>query len=132
MKKLFLICMLFALGNVLSQSQGTVKGTVSDIELENEPLLFAHVELKNTSKIEQTNFHGNFEFTNIASGNYTIIFSFLGYDSIEIPIVVRDNETTRVNGGLKAKENLETMPNSGIAAVENANHTALGNSAALR
>ena len=103
MKKVFLICLLFTLGNVFSQNKGTITGTVSDIELGNEPLLFANVQLKNTSEITQTNFHGNFEFTNIESGNYTLIFSFLGYETIEIPVHVTTNEIIRVNGELKTK-----------------------------
>tara|TARA_R110000868_G_scaffold82956_7_gene234033 strand:+ start:12370 stop:12732 length:363 start_codon:yes stop_codon:yes gene_type:complete len=108
--------MLFVVGNVCSQNQGTITGTVSDIELDNEPLLFANVQLKNTSKIAQTNFHGNFEFTNVASGDYILVFSFLGYDTIEVPVVVKNNEITRANGELKTKViTLATIANSDIA-----------------
>lgn len=119
MKKVLLICMLFVLGNVFSQNQGTITGTVSDIELDNEPLLLATVQLKNTSKIVQTNFHGNFEFTHIASGDYTLVFSYLGYDTIEVPVVVNKDEITRVNGGLKTKViTLEPISNADIAKLE--------------
>tara|TARA_R110002050_G_scaffold48356_3_gene112482 strand:+ start:39156 stop:39518 length:363 start_codon:yes stop_codon:yes gene_type:complete len=111
--------MLFVVGNVCSQNQGTITGTVSDVELDNEPLLFANVQLKNTSKIAQTNFHGNFEFTNIESGEYILVFSFLGYDTIEVPVVVKNNEIIRVNGGLKTKVILlETSLTADVAAVE--------------
>ncbi len=50
-------------------------------------MLFAHVQIKNTPISVQTNFHGNFEITGIDPGNYTLLVSYLGYETIEIPII---------------------------------------------
>lgn len=104
MKNLLLITMLFVFVNGFSQNKGAITGNVSDVELNNEPLFFASVQIKNSSKIAQTNFHGNFEFKDIESGEYTLVFSFLGYDTIEVPVLVKNNEVTQINGALKSKK----------------------------
>ncbi len=103
MKNILLITMLLVIGNLFSQNKGTIVGKVSDIELNDEPILFAQVEIKNSSKTAQTNFHGNFEISDITPGEYTLVFSFLGYETVEVPVEVKNNETIRVNGKLKTK-----------------------------
>jgi sporulation protein YlmC with PRC-barrel domain len=103
MKNVLLIAMLCVIGNLFSQNKGTIVGKVSDIELNDEPILFAQIEIKNSSKTAQTNFHGNFEISDVAPGDYTLVFSFLGYETIEVPVKVKNNETIRVNGKLKTK-----------------------------
>ena len=119
MKKLLLISMLFVFANAFSQNKGAITGNVSDLELSNEPLLFASVQIKNTSKIAQTNFHGNFELKDIESGEYTLVFSFLGYDSLEVPVSVKNNEVTLVNGALKSKKlDYNTIPVADVAVAE--------------
>tara|TARA_R110000868_G_scaffold103873_1_gene285832 strand:- start:1270 stop:1671 length:402 start_codon:yes stop_codon:yes gene_type:complete len=119
MKKFLLICMLCIFGNVFAQNKGTITGTVSDLELDNEPILFATIQLKNTSKTTQTNFHGNYEFSDIEPGNYTMVFSFLGYETIEIPVHVTTDEITRVNGELKPKTlAIDTISMTDIAVSE--------------
>lgn len=72
------------------------------MEMDGEPLLFANVNLKNTSFLEQTNFHGNFEFTDVTPGTYTMVVSFLGYETMEFPLVVEAGNTTSVNKSLTA------------------------------
>ncbi|MBU2997672.1 carboxypeptidase-like regulatory domain-containing protein [Cellulophaga baltica] len=103
MKKVFLIIMLCIVGNVFSQNKGTIVGKVSDIALNDEPILFAQVQLKNSNHTAQTNFHGNFELADVIPGEYTLVFSFLGYETKEIAVLVKDNETVRINGHLKTK-----------------------------
>ncbi|MGB5647026.1 MAG: carboxypeptidase-like regulatory domain-containing protein, partial [Muriicola sp.] len=71
MKKFFGFLFFISSVAVFSQEQGTIAGTILDQEVFNEPLIYAEVHLKETSKRVQTNFHGNFEITGIAPGNYT-------------------------------------------------------------
>ena len=103
MKKLFLIGAFLVMGIGFSQTQGTIKGNVLDNEMQNEPLLFANVQLKGADKKTETNFHGNFEFNNIETGKYTLVVSYAGYETTEIPVEVLANNVTRVKQGLKAK-----------------------------
>ncbi|WP_297705858.1 carboxypeptidase-like regulatory domain-containing protein [uncultured Eudoraea sp.] len=104
MKNLALIFSLFITTLMFSQQQGTVAGTILDKELNNEPLLFANINIKNTPTTVQTNFHGNFEIHDINPGNYTLVVSYLGYETIEVPIIIEENKTTQIINGLETKK----------------------------
>ncbi|MGB5358949.1 MAG: carboxypeptidase-like regulatory domain-containing protein [Eudoraea sp.] len=104
MKNLALIFSLFITTLMFSQQQGSVVGTILDKAMNSEPLLFANVQLKNTSKSIQTNFHGNFEIDNINPGEYTLVVSYLGYETIEVPIIIEENKTTQIINGLETKK----------------------------
>ncbi|QWX83814.1 carboxypeptidase-like regulatory domain-containing protein [Cellulophaga sp. HaHaR_3_176] len=103
MKKIFLISLLFVISNIFSQETGSITGAVVDLEIGNEPVLFADVQLKNTDKNTQTNFHGNFEFTNLEIGNYIVVVNFLGYETVQIPVQVTHEKVSKINIGLKSK-----------------------------
>lgn len=103
MKNILLIGLLFVMGNVFSQDLGSIKGSVIDLEIDSEPVIFADIQLKNTDTNTQTNFHGNFEFSNIEVGNYTVVVNFLGYESVEIPIEVSNDKVSNIKVGLKSK-----------------------------
>jgi len=104
MKKLVLIFSILCTTLLFSQQEGSVFGTILDKEMNNEPLLFANVQLKNTSRSIQTNFHGNFEIHDINPGNYTLEVSYLGYETLEIPIIIEENKTTQVLSELESKK----------------------------
>ena len=63
MKNILFFGILLFTVNLFSQTQGTIKGTVYDEAMNNEPLLFANVQLKGATSSQETNFHGNFEFS---------------------------------------------------------------------
>lgn len=104
MKKLALVFSLLFTTLLFSQQEGSVAGTILDKEMNNEPLLFANVQLKNTSKSIQTNFHGNFEIHDIQTGDYILVVSYLGYETLEIPISIEEDKTTRVINELEVKK----------------------------
>lgn len=103
MKQLFFA--LFMLSFLISHAQntGVVSGKILDAELYNEPLLMARVEIKNTDWVTQTNFNGNFELVDIKPGDYILKISFLGYDDVELPIAIDQNNNTYITQSLKAK-----------------------------
>jgi hypothetical protein len=103
MKKLFVIGVLLVSTLGFSQNQGSIKGSVLDTEMHNEPLLFANVQLKGSNKKTETNFHGNFEFTHLEKGKHIVLVSYVGYESVERSILVEEGKTTSVNLGLSAK-----------------------------
>jgi TonB-linked SusC/RagA family outer membrane protein len=81
-KKYFAIALLLLVGLVLqaqTQPQYEIKGTVYD-EL-NEPLVSANVYVKNTTTGTLTDLDG--KFTIKASQGSTLVFSFVGYKTIE-------------------------------------------------
>ena len=93
---LFLFCFSLAIAQ-----KGTVTGTLTDKDMNNEPLPFANALLKGTSTGTTTDENGVYTFT-AEPGNYILSFSFLGYETIEVPIVVKANETITVNKVLTA------------------------------
>ncbi|NHF58662.1 TonB-dependent receptor plug domain-containing protein [Flavobacteriaceae bacterium TP-CH-4] len=65
-----------------SAQQGTVSGTVNDGEF-NDVLPFANVLVKGSSKGTTSDFDGKYTL-NLEPGTYTIVYSFLGYETKEI------------------------------------------------
>ncbi len=89
---------------LFSQNKGTVSGTVLDKEFENAALPFANVFIKGTSIGTTTDFDGKYELKADA-GIYTLVFSFIGYKTIEIPkIQIKQGENTILNQILSANE----------------------------
>ena len=104
MKKLFLfISFCFTALVVCAQNEGVIQGKIIDLEFNNEPVLHANVQVKDTNISTQTNFNGNFEIKNIETGSYVLEVSFAGYDTVEIPVEVVANLITRIDQGLSAK-----------------------------
>ncbi len=82
--KLFLTGLLFVLTAGLSFAQNRqITGTVIDAST-GEPIAFASVQLKGTMTGTTTNESG--KYTINAPGNGTLIFSFIGYTTVEIAI----------------------------------------------
>ncbi len=87
-----------------SQEKGGIMGRITDAELTDEPLLFAQVSLSDVNKTVQTNFHGNFELSNILPGNYILTVTYLGYETLRMPVTVIENEQTYIKQSLSVKK----------------------------
>lgn len=96
MKLKFLFIILFICSLAWSQNKGTISGVILDKDLNNEPLSFANVTLKGTTTGTSTDAEGKFT-VEVAAGNYTVVISFLGYETIEIPCIVKENEIITIN-----------------------------------
>lgn len=88
-----------------TQKDGIIKGIVLDNEANNEPLLLANVTIKNTSITTSTNLDGSF-LLNVKPGTYTIVYSFIGYKTIEVKDVVVTSNKTNVNNQTLAALNV--------------------------
>lgn len=97
----FLFITLFICGISLAQNKGTISGVLTDKETNNEALPFANVLIKGTNISTNTEIDGKYSL-NINPGNYIIIFSFVGYESVEKPVTVKANETTTVSLSLSS------------------------------
>ncbi len=100
MKKFAFLVLVFITAITYAQDNGSISGKILDLELDNEPMLFANVHLKGDTKTTLTNFHGNFEFKNISTGEHTLIVSYAGYEKLEIPVLVKKDKVSQVKGGL--------------------------------
>ncbi|WP_372794658.1 TonB-dependent receptor [Lutibacter sp.] len=104
MKKIFIAIFIFINAIAFSQTSGSIRGTVYDKEVNNEPLPFVNVFIKGTTTGTTTEFEGTYSM-NVAPGTYTLVFSFIGYKTIEIPnIVVKVSKTITVNQTMSASE----------------------------
>ncbi|NER14615.1 TonB-dependent receptor [Leptobacterium flavescens] len=103
MKHFFvLLTSFFLVINALAaQEKGSIVGKITDKELNDEPLPFANVLIKGTTKGTTTDIDGLFEIGNVDPGTYTLVISFVGYKTLEIPnVVVEADKTTEINTGL--------------------------------
>lgn len=80
---LLLIFAFSSFGTLHSQAQNRISGTVIDVN--GMPLLGVNVIQKGTSNGTVTDFDGNYEL-NLVSGTRTIVFSYVGYLTKEIPV----------------------------------------------
>ncbi len=73
--------------------QGIISGTINDAEV-NDVLPFANILVKGTTTGTTSDFDGKYTF-DLDPGTYTVVFSFLGYDTKEITgvVVSEANET---------------------------------------
>nr|WP_314866747.1 carboxypeptidase-like regulatory domain-containing protein [uncultured Flavobacterium sp.] len=99
MKLKFVLITLFICGLGFAQNKGIVSGTLLDKQSNNQALPFANVVIKGTSIGVNTDIDGKYSIS-LPAGNYTIQFSFVGYENVEAPITIKANETLVVNKSL--------------------------------
>ena len=99
MKLKFLFFTLFICVIGFSQNTGTITGVLLDKDSNNQPLPFANVLIKGTKIGTNTDIDGKYTIIT-APGNYTIQFSFVGYESVEAPVTVTANETVKLDNSL--------------------------------
>lgn len=96
MKRIVLLIILFSSG---LHAQGILSGSVQE-ENTSQPLTGAFVLVKGTTLATITNAEGTFHFATIASGDYTIEVSFIGYKTYTQQVVIRDKERTSLTVSL--------------------------------
>ena len=103
MKPLLTFILVCFTGLTFSQENGSIVGLLTDKDASNEPLAFANVLIKGTSKGTTSDFDGLYEFPRVEPGTYTLVFSFLGYETLEVAnVVVEADKETRVDAALGA------------------------------
>ena len=104
MRNIISILLLLVATITMAQSKGTLQGVVLDKETSNEPLPFANVFVKGSQSGTTTNLDGEYTFKADA-GTYTIVFSFVGYQTIEVPnIIVKAGEITTLDNVILGAE----------------------------
>lgn len=86
-----IFCMLlFACIPAFSQT-ATVRGFVYEKET-GEPMLFVNVYLKGTTQAAATDVNGYYSITKIVPGDYIIVVSAIGFDTLSTPVTLAANE----------------------------------------
>lgn len=97
----FILLLFFSIVSIYSFA-GTIKGTVTDAA-NGTPLSGVIVNIKNTDKGIPTDIDGNYEFTDLADGNYELVFSFITYTKQTLPATIKGNNIVTLNVKLKAE-----------------------------
>lgn len=83
---------LFCLISIVSFSQtATIRGFVYEKET-GEPMIFTNVHLKGTAYGANTDVNGYYSISKIKPGTYTLMVTSLGFDSLKVPITVKEDD----------------------------------------
>ncbi len=105
MKYISSLFIFFCALGMYAQQTGSIVGLVSDRELNDEPLPFTNVLIKGTTKGTTSDFDGLYELDGLEPGTYTVVFSFLGYETVEIPdVAVVAGNVTELNVPMSANQ----------------------------
>ncbi|MBW7873471.1 MAG: TonB-dependent receptor [Ignavibacteria bacterium] len=74
----------------------TIRGFVND-STNGEPVIYANVIVKGTKIGASTNTSGYYIITAVPPGKQTIIFSMIGYQPLEVEVVLPDNKITQID-----------------------------------
>ncbi|WP_375417669.1 SusC/RagA family TonB-linked outer membrane protein [uncultured Hymenobacter sp.] len=100
-KLLFLLLFLgcgFLTTEVYAQATGSVGGRVTDDRSEGVP--GATVLIEGTSLGSSTNVDGTFNIQNVSAGARILVVSFVGYNTVRLPVTVVAGQSATVNAGL--------------------------------
>lgn len=103
MKKIIFIISLVVSQLTIAQNNATLKGTLTDKESNNDPLPFANVLIKGTTNGATTDFDGNYTIK-VPAGTHIVIFSFLGYKTVEKTFTIKEGETITIDQVMSAEE----------------------------
>jgi hypothetical protein len=86
---LLLLALLLCSQSAFSQG-GSIRGNVYD-KVSGDPIMFATVQLKGEDKGANTDTEGFFSFGNLKAGDYKLVITYVGYDSLAMDIKVKEN-----------------------------------------
>jgi len=95
-----LFCILFLSTSALAQTTGTITGTVLDAN-SHEALPGANVQIENTFLGSTSDENGYFEIHHLQPGQYTLIVSYIGFQSRRMSVRVRPLAKVNVTIALK-------------------------------
>jgi outer membrane receptor protein involved in Fe transport len=102
MKSTFITLIILLSGLVTLGQTGILSGTILDSAARG-PLTGSHILLKDTKFGAVTDFKGSFMIKDIPPGKYTATASFIGYETVELSVIIEAGKETKVNLQLKPK-----------------------------
>ncbi len=114
-KNILLILIIFISGWALAQSSG-VSGNISDKDTY-EALPGANIKIKGTSTGTTTDIKGNFNLGQLKAGSYALEVSFIGFETKDLLVVVKPNQTTNLGAIRLASSSLGLREVEIIASV---------------
>ncbi|MCB9426564.1 MAG: carboxypeptidase-like regulatory domain-containing protein [Flavobacteriales bacterium] len=122
MKNLFSFIAILFLTNMFAQ-KGTISGTLTDKDMNNETLPFANVMIQGTTIGTTSDMDGTYSLS-VEPGQHTIVFSFLGYKTEMETVTVVAGKNTVVNKAMGA-DSVQLEDVVVVASVNREKETAL-------
>lgn len=101
-------CLTFAVTALMAQTTGSLQGKVTDVTAD-EGLPFANVWIeKNSVKITgtQTDFDGNYNFSNVEAGTYDVFTSYVGFPTLKKEgVIIKVGQVTRLDIDMEESTN---------------------------
>ena len=98
-KFLFIAFAFCTLG--FGQNKGKVTGLITDADVNNEAMPFVNIMIKGTTNGIATDLEGKYELS-VTPGNHILQISFIGYESVEIPFEIQNNQTVVLDKSLSS------------------------------
>jgi len=70
---------------------GAIRGFVYDKD-NGEPIIFTNVYLLGTTYGASTDVNGHYTISRVPPGNYTLIVTYLGFDTLKVPITLKEQQ----------------------------------------
>ena len=105
-KLLVLISLLFLLIDQTTYSQniqkstGNIRGFIYEKE-SGEPVMFCNVFLKGTTIGAATDINGMYNISQVKAGKYTLVVTYIGYDTTEVDILIKGGDIISQNLNIK-------------------------------
>lgn len=94
----FSTLLLFAFTTIMSaQSTASIAGKLIDKEYNDEPLAFGNVLIKGTTTGTTSDIDGVYRFNDLDEGHYTLIYSFIGYETKELEVALEAGKVVSVD-----------------------------------
>lgn len=99
MKFKFISILFFVCSISIAQNKGKISGVITDKDSNNATLPFANATIKGTTIATTSDEKGKYTLS-VNAGTYTLVFSFLGYENVEVSVTVKSGEEIIVNKAL--------------------------------
>ncbi|MEP2937522.1 MAG: TonB-dependent receptor [Gilvibacter sp.] len=101
--RLYSPLIILLIAGMVNAQTGSINGLIIDVEFNNEPLPFANVVIKGSSIGTTSDFEGFYTIDNLQPGSYTLVFSFVGYETVEVSeVLIEADKITAINLPMKA------------------------------
>ena len=82
--------------NSFSEKKGNIRGFIYDKE-NGEPIMFCNVIIKGTDIGGATDINGMYNLSKLDPGNYTLVITYLGYDTKEVTLSLKSGQIINKN-----------------------------------
>ena len=105
MRKIYVLILLFMTAPMFAQYDAHLTGHVLD-EATGEHMAFVNVQLKGTTIGTVTDETGHYLLKDLPIGKQTIVFSYMGYETLELPVVLEEDKTIELKAVIREKTEL--------------------------